>query len=174
VFWGLKSLYDWELPGAVAGAGSVAAIGYGAAARLPGHPHVLLPPPAARPAQVFVDQPSVPVTISILRGLRPHYERHHGVQVGAGRGGAKEVDDGAREGKGRRGRAYVFGKCPTRPAAQPQEPLRPATVCLGVTFAPCVRLARPPPQQWLFFGTWLLKRNQSVITPFGRVIEILC
>ncbi|KAG2489942.1 hypothetical protein HYH03_011574 [Edaphochlamys debaryana] len=32
--------------------------------------------------QVFVDQPSVPVTISILRGLRPHYERHHGVSVG--------------------------------------------------------------------------------------------
>ncbi|GFR43020.1 hypothetical protein Agub_g4021, partial [Astrephomene gubernaculifera] len=32
--------------------------------------------------QVFVDQPSVPVTISILRGLRPHYEKHHGVQVG--------------------------------------------------------------------------------------------
>ncbi|GIL90720.1 hypothetical protein Vretimale_15810 [Volvox reticuliferus] len=32
--------------------------------------------------QVFVDQPSVAVTISILRGLRPHYERHHGVSVG--------------------------------------------------------------------------------------------
>ncbi|KAG2453363.1 hypothetical protein HYH02_001587 [Chlamydomonas schloesseri] len=32
--------------------------------------------------QVFVDQPSVPVTISILRGLRPRYEAHHGVQVG--------------------------------------------------------------------------------------------
>ncbi|GLC46216.1 hypothetical protein PLESTB_001536300 [Pleodorina starrii] len=32
--------------------------------------------------QVFVDQPSVSVTISILRGLRPHYERHHGVSVG--------------------------------------------------------------------------------------------
>ncbi|KAG2438777.1 hypothetical protein HXX76_005319 [Chlamydomonas incerta] len=32
--------------------------------------------------QVFVDQPSVPVTISILRGLRPRYEQHHGVAVG--------------------------------------------------------------------------------------------
>ncbi len=28
-----------------------------------------------------MDQPSIPVTISILRGLRPHYERHHGVEV---------------------------------------------------------------------------------------------
>lgn len=41
-------------------------------------------PPSVLPAgaKVFVDQPTVAVTISILRGLRPHYERHHGVSVG--------------------------------------------------------------------------------------------
>lgn len=31
--------------------------------------------------QVFVDQPSVPDTISILRGLRERYELHHGVKI---------------------------------------------------------------------------------------------
>ena len=32
-------------------------------------------------AQVFVDQPSVQDTISILRGLRERYELHHGVRI---------------------------------------------------------------------------------------------
>ena len=31
--------------------------------------------------QVYVDQPSVPDTISILRGLRERYELHHGVKI---------------------------------------------------------------------------------------------
>lgn len=31
--------------------------------------------------QVFVDQPSVEDTISILRGLRERYELHHGVRI---------------------------------------------------------------------------------------------
>jgi ATP-dependent Clp protease ATP-binding subunit ClpB len=31
--------------------------------------------------QVFVDQPSVPDTVSILRGLRERYELHHGVKI---------------------------------------------------------------------------------------------
>ena len=31
--------------------------------------------------QVFVDQPSVTDTISILRGLRERYELHHGVKI---------------------------------------------------------------------------------------------
>ncbi|KAG1662130.1 hypothetical protein FOA52_012992 [Chlamydomonas sp. UWO 241] len=31
--------------------------------------------------QVYVDQPSVPATISILRGLRERYELHHGVRI---------------------------------------------------------------------------------------------
>jgi len=30
---------------------------------------------------VFVDEPSVPDTVEILRGLRPKYEVHHGVQI---------------------------------------------------------------------------------------------
>jgi ATP-dependent Clp protease ATP-binding subunit ClpB len=31
--------------------------------------------------QVYVDQPSVEETIAILRGLKPRYEAHHGVQI---------------------------------------------------------------------------------------------
>jgi ATP-dependent Clp protease ATP-binding subunit ClpB len=31
--------------------------------------------------QVYVDQPSVEDTISILRGLRERYELHHGVRI---------------------------------------------------------------------------------------------
>ena len=31
--------------------------------------------------QVYVDQPTVPDTISILRGLRERYELHHGVRI---------------------------------------------------------------------------------------------
>jgi ATP-dependent Clp protease ATP-binding subunit ClpB len=31
--------------------------------------------------QVYVDQPSVEYTISILQGLHEHYELHHGVQI---------------------------------------------------------------------------------------------
>ncbi|GMH37305.1 hypothetical protein BSKO_05178 [Bryopsis sp. KO-2023] len=31
--------------------------------------------------QVYVDQPSVPQTVSILRGLRERYELHHGVRI---------------------------------------------------------------------------------------------
>ena len=31
--------------------------------------------------QVYVDQPSVPQTVSILRGLRERYEVHHGVRI---------------------------------------------------------------------------------------------
>lgn len=31
--------------------------------------------------QVFVDQPSVAQTVSILRGLRERYEVHHGVRI---------------------------------------------------------------------------------------------
>ncbi len=51
---------------------------YGTSTPLP----AALPFAPGLPPQVFVDQPSVAVTISILRGLRPHYERHHGVAVG--------------------------------------------------------------------------------------------
>ena len=45
-----------------------------------------MPPPAFHPLfsflpQVYVDQPSVPDTISILRGLRERYELHHGVKI---------------------------------------------------------------------------------------------
>ena len=35
-------------------------------------------------SQVFVDQPTVPATISILRGLRERYERYHGVGISEG------------------------------------------------------------------------------------------
>lgn len=31
--------------------------------------------------QVLVDQPTVPQTVSILRGLRERYELHHGVRI---------------------------------------------------------------------------------------------
>lgn len=31
--------------------------------------------------QVYVDQPSVAQTVSILRGLRERYEVHHGVRI---------------------------------------------------------------------------------------------
>ncbi len=31
--------------------------------------------------QVYVDQPSVAQTVSILRGLRERYELHHGVRI---------------------------------------------------------------------------------------------
>jgi len=31
--------------------------------------------------QVYVDQPSVPDTVSILRGLKERYEVHHGVKI---------------------------------------------------------------------------------------------
>ena len=34
--------------------------------------------------QVYVDQPSVPDTVSILRGLKERYEVHHGVQIADG------------------------------------------------------------------------------------------
>lgn len=30
---------------------------------------------------MFIDQPTVPDTISILRGLRERYELHHGVKI---------------------------------------------------------------------------------------------
>ncbi len=32
-------------------------------------------------AQVYVEQPSVAQTVSILRGLRERYEVHHGVRI---------------------------------------------------------------------------------------------
>jgi ATP-dependent Clp protease ATP-binding subunit ClpC len=36
---------------------------------------------ARRFAPVYVDEPSVEETVAILRGLRPHYEAHHGVTI---------------------------------------------------------------------------------------------
>jgi hypothetical protein len=36
--------------------------------------------------QVFVDQPSVPTTVSILRGLRSRYENYHGEHAVAAAG----------------------------------------------------------------------------------------
>ena len=47
------------------------------------HPPELLQDPALerRFQQVYVDQPSVEDTISILRGLRERYELHHGVRI---------------------------------------------------------------------------------------------
>ncbi len=36
---------------------------------------------ARRFSPVTVDEPSVPDTVAILRGLRPQYEEHHGVQI---------------------------------------------------------------------------------------------
>lgn len=48
----------------------------------PPHPRPLPPlPPRSRFQQVYVDQPSVTDTISILRGLRERYELHHGVKI---------------------------------------------------------------------------------------------
>lgn len=37
--------------------------------------------PLSVPSQVYVDQPSVAQTVSILRGLRERYELHHGVRI---------------------------------------------------------------------------------------------
>ena len=33
------------------------------------------------PPQVYVDQPTVAQTVSILRGLKERYELHHGVRI---------------------------------------------------------------------------------------------
>lgn len=38
-------------------------------------------PAALTGLQVYVDQPSVAQTVSILRGLRERYEVHHGVRI---------------------------------------------------------------------------------------------
>lgn len=42
---------------------------------------VFLPVCCACVAQVYVDQPTVAQTVSILRGLRERYELHHGVRI---------------------------------------------------------------------------------------------
>ncbi len=39
------------------------------------------PPRFFQHLQVYVDQPTVPQTVSILRGLRERYELHHGVRI---------------------------------------------------------------------------------------------
>lgn len=38
-------------------------------------------PPQTTRAQVYVGEPTVPDTISILRGLKEKYEDHHGVHI---------------------------------------------------------------------------------------------
>jgi ATP-dependent Clp protease ATP-binding subunit ClpB len=51
---------------------------------MPLTPHALcltLSAPHPHTPQVMVDQPSVDAATSILRGLRPRYERHHGVTI---------------------------------------------------------------------------------------------
>lgn len=36
---------------------------------------------AARPQPVFVEEPDIPTTVSILRGIKSKYESHHGVTI---------------------------------------------------------------------------------------------
>ena len=36
---------------------------------------------AVRPQPVFVEEPDIPTTVSILRGIKSKYESHHGVTI---------------------------------------------------------------------------------------------
>ena len=65
---------------------------------------------------VFVDQPTVEDTISILRGLRERYEEHHGVRItGLGAGGGRGALATA---------TSPTASCPTKPSTWSTRPPR--------------------------------------------------